>query len=1188
MKRLLKKFFAYIMTFMMIFSLISVGTYAEETSDNEIEIVDEMMEDETSDDSTDMTEEDGIIDSGTCGNDLTWTLDADGLLSISGTGDMDNYTNVYEYGGTDYELIPTPWYGYEDAIKTVKINNGVTSIGEFAFSYFTAISDIYISSDVVYIGQCAFSGCTSLESITIPDSVISIGECAFSGCTSLTSINLPNSLTYIERGLVWGCNNLTAIDIPKSVTTIGEYAFDNCIALTNIVIPESVTDIEKNAFSYCSSLSDITIPNSVINIGESAFEGCTSLTSITIPKNVQNIGQQAFGWCSNLTEIYFLGDAPEIAKYTIEGTSGGYGAFADVTATAYYSGDNDTYTHDVLQAESYGGYLTWVVVYDSSIIAYGTTSGLSWTLNVEGTLKIRGEGDMGYYGEEEPAPWTDYTDDILNVVIEDGVTNIGNRAFYECSALTNITIPESVTCIENYAFNGCTSLTNVAIPDSVTSIGWGSFYGCTSLTDISLSNNLTSIGVIAFEECTSLTNVTIPDSVITIGNSAFYKCTSLTNIIISDSITSMGRYTFYGCSSLTNITLSNNLTAIEEYTFYNCSSLTDITIPDSVTAIEKCAFVGCTSLTNIIIPDSVTSIGDSTFNGCSSLTNITLSNNLTTIENRTFNGCSSLINIIIPDSVTTIESRAFYNCTNLSSVVIPVSVTTIGSSAFSGSDSLTAYYDGCLVEWEKIGYSDGFSNGIEYNNSCLLKEVNSEATCENRGYVTYTCSKTGSTYSVYTNSLGHCYDDGSLTAATTKSNGSIIYTCSRCGSTTIEKIYKISEIKLSETDYIYDGNPKEPLVTVLDSNGDTIDNSYYDITYENNVSSGTATVTITFKGRYSGTETDTFTINPIDLSDFTATLSTTSYTYNGSAKKPNITVNDGETTLTSGTDYTVSYSNNTNAGTATVIITGIGNYTGTITKTFTINKASYTPTVNAYSGTYDAKSHTITISGVKSGSTIKYKTTSSGTYSTTKPTRTSAGTTTVYYQITNDNYKTITGSAKITISARKVSSLSISLSTTTYTYDGKVKKPSVTVKYNGTTISSSNYTVTYASGRKNVGTYKVTIKAKSSNLTGSITKTFKINPPKTSISSLTKASKAFTVKWTKKTTQVTGYQIQYSTSSSFSSSTTKTIMSNKTTSKKITGLKSKKKYYVRIRTYKTVSGTKYYSSWSSVKSVTTK
>ena len=167
------------------------------------------------------------------------------------------------------------------------------------------------------------------------------------------------------------------------------------------------------------------------------------------------------------------------------------------------------------------------------------------------------------------------------------------------------------------------------------------------------------------------------------------------------------------------------------------------------------------------------------------------------------------------------------------------------------------------------------------------------------------------------------------------------------------------------------------------------------------------------------------------------------------------------------------------------------------------------------------------------------------------------------------------------------------LSKVSFVYDGKVKKPVVTVKNSaGKTIGSAYYTVTYAKGRKNAGRYKVTVKFKT-RYSGTITKTFDIVPKGTNVSSLTKAKKSFTVKWKKQAVQTSGYQIQYSTNKKFSSNVKNTLVSrNKTTSKKITGLKSKKLYYVRIRTYKTVKyagkNIKLYSGWSKVKTVKTK
>lgn len=167
----------------------------------------------------------------------------------------------------------------------------------------------------------------------------------------------------------------------------------------------------------------------------------------------------------------------------------------------------------------------------------------------------------------------------------------------------------------------------------------------------------------------------------------------------------------------------------------------------------------------------------------------------------------------------------------------------------------------------------------------------------------------------------------------------------------------------------------------------------------------------------------------------------------------------------------------------------------------------------------------------------------------------------------------------------------LTLSTTSYTYNGKTKKPTVKVKdSNGNTISSTHYTVSYASGRKYVGKYKVTVKfsSTSSKYSGTLSTYFKINPKGTTLRTPTAGSKSFTAKWTKQSTQTSGYQLQYSTSSKFTSAKTVTVTSNKTVSKKVTKLTAKKKYYVRIRTYKTVSGKKYYSSWSKAKTVTTK
>ena len=187
---------------------------------------------------------------GTCGDNLTWTLDSNGTLTISGTGEMYDYGNLFD-------RTTAPWEKYYSSIKSAVINDGVTSIGEQAFW-----------------------GCSSLTSVTIPDSVTSIGAWTFNGCSSLTSVTIGDGVTSIGDGEFWGCRNLMSVTIPDSVTTIGEAAFSGCSSLMSVTIPGSVTSIGRDAFLSCSSLTSVTIPDSVTSIGDYAFYSCSSLRDV--------------------------------------------------------------------------------------------------------------------------------------------------------------------------------------------------------------------------------------------------------------------------------------------------------------------------------------------------------------------------------------------------------------------------------------------------------------------------------------------------------------------------------------------------------------------------------------------------------------------------------------------------------------------------------------------------------------------------------------------------------------------------------------------------------------------------------------------------------------------------------------------------------------------------------------------
>ena len=322
----------------------------------------------------------------------------------------------------------------------------------------------------------------------------------------------------------------------------------------------------------------------------------------------------------------------------------------------------------------------------------------------------------------------------------------------------------------------------------------------------------------------------------------------------------------------------------------------------------------------------------------------------------------------------------------------------------------------------------------------------------------------------------------------------------------------------------------------------------------------------------------------------TIKLSATSLTYNAKTRTPGVTVKDSAgNVLTKGTDYTVTYSSGRrNVGTYKVTVKMIGNYTGTKTLSFKIKPmdiSKCTVKLSATSLTYNAKTRTPTVTVINANGV---KLTKDTHYTVTYASgRRNVGT----YKVTVKLKGNYTGSKTLSfkIKPMDISKCTVKLSATSLTYNGNTRTPTVTVtNANGVKLTKdTHYTVTYASGRKNVGTYKVTVKMKG-NYTGTKTLTFKILPQKTTVASLVAGTKKITVSLTKKTAQVTGYQIQYSTSKDFTNAKTKTLTSYSTTKTTLSNLTANKTYYVRVRTYKTVNDVKYYSGWSAYKYVKTK
>ena len=449
--------------------------------------------------------------------------------------------------------------------------------------------------------------------------------------------------------------------------------------------------------------------------------------------------------------------------------------------------------------------------------------------------------------------------------------------------------------------------------------------------------------------------------------------------------------------------------------------------------------------------------------------------------------------------------------------------------------------------------------------------------------------------------------NGNVTALRT-GTGYVTVTASANGYDSVSKDVKIVVSKkslnnglltLSETSYVYDGTYKKPAATVTFGGKVLQEGKDYTISYRNNLNVGVTTVIATGMGDYTGYTSKNFTITKRAMTGGTVSVAS-SVSFTGSNITPSVTVKVAGRTLTSGTDYTVSYSNNKNVGTSNVYVYGKGNYSGSLSAKFDIvpAKQQIQKLETKYKGFYIDWAQ----KGSATGYDVEYSVNSnmSGAVSkhltANKPdTLTVSGLSgdKVYYvrvrSYTNVNGKVYYGAwsdvKSIKTANNDITKASVSgISTKAFT--GKAITQNVTVKVGNTVLKNgTDYTVSYSNNKK-VGkaTVKITGKGKYG---GVITKTFKINPAKQEIQKLTAKSKAFFVDWAQKGS-ATGYEIQYATNSKFTSAKKVTITNNKTDKTTVSKLSANKKYYVRVRSYTTVGGTKYYGAWSAVKNVTTK
>ena len=693
-------------------------------------------------------EEPETVDSGFCGaegdgENLTWSLNSEGTLTISGTGAMADYSTTYVLmSGLKSDA---PWFSHRTGIKAVIVEDGVTYVGKYAFGGLRVFSD--------------FGAYAHIGSVTLPGSVTAIGNSAFYGCSRLQNVSLSEGLT-----------------------SVGDNAFNSCNALESIFIPESVTEIGASAFGYCDHLTAFAVPAAVTSIGASAFYGCDSLTAITVDPLNENYASDAYGCLYNKSMT-------ELIRYPSAGPAAAFAVPDGVETIGKQAFQKCVNLKEVSLPES---------VTDITLPAFEQCGITAFTVDAENPSFSSGS-DGCLYNKNKTVlvryaagcPQTAFT-------IPNGVTEIGYRAFGMAKNLNTLIFPGSFTQIGSNTLYGCSGLRFISLPGSITKIADSAFSSCAdpfkilyagtpaqweqieievsgsadSLSDAHIYYNVIDFGVFVAPNDGShyshqdpfvwlldadgtltvsgegyahgsnvgpsntplwndhkeeIRSAVIEEGVLSVGTNAFKNCASLTSVSLPGTLTAIGSYAFYN-TAITSVSLPASVDYIAEFAFSDCAGLTQITadpenkaftsddagclfnknkteliqypagnarasytVPDSVTKIGIGAFMSCGSLKNVVLPQNLTSIDYMAFTG-SMLENITIPNSVTSLGPCAFESCAALKSVVLPEGVGWIDRQTFLSCESLESVTIPDNTAGIGPEAFkycSGLKSVT-------------------------------------------------------------------------------------------------------------------------------------------------------------------------------------------------------------------------------------------------------------------------------------------------------------------------------------------------------------------------------------------------------------------------------------------------------------------------------------------------------------------
>lgn len=645
------------------------------------------------------------------------------------------------------------------------------------------------------------------------------------------------------------------------------------------------------------------------------------------------------------------------------------------------------------------------------------------------------------------------------------------------------------------------------------------------------------------------TNIVVPDTidgrkVTVLGNSTFQYCTQASDIesvTLPDSLTTIEKNAFYNCEKLKSVTIPQNVSSIGLAAFVEGlseSSLTEIKVdPENPYFSEKDGVVFSKDGTKLIvfpsgrsgdyqIPDGTVSVGDYAFYYCVNVSSITVPGSVRSLGEGAFGNCSSLTKAVLNEGLEEIGEYAFQSSSGIRDIIIPASVKSVGK------------------------------NGLRLSSECRIRVLSTDTVWADDAFrdSALIAGKKDSTLQKYAEDRGCMFVELSADNRIPLQN---------------EWFEQITP------EYEYNGKSHEPEIESSESAPELEQGSDYEVTYENNINAGTATVKITGKDIFCGTVERSFKITPDENGMYVCYFAENNETYlettfKGKKVEPEVVI-DG---LVQGKDYTVTYVNNEKPGEARAELTGIGNYKGSETLYFTIyGKLPAADPIADQIYTGKELTPAIVIPGLKAGEDY-YMYYEDNQYPgvatvTIYGTGYYKGTATIHFKIIKKTERFVSN---------------VKLNITSYTCTGKTIRPSVTVTVNGKKIGASAYKLYYKNNKNSgIGTVQVRGTGKYSRINKTLT--FKILPPKTLLTGLKKANRSFTASW-KKNIQATGYQIQYAADSRFTKERKTVIVGKQSATRyKISGLKNKKTYYVRIRSYKRVGKKVLYSSWSTVKKI---